>query len=193
MTTVITDWLMVAITFLYLLATIIISVSNQRSAKISQKQLEANLKQYDETKRLQVMPFLQTRIMNLAEDDDYTFLNCFTFRGKESTKDYYLQGTITNVGKGPALNLSYKWTFNGESSEFYVDQDNNVLFAQDTLDSTFEVAGSFKTENDKPASATVEWCYADILGNHYCQQLILTVSDRGFFSCKNQRPILTEK
>ena len=58
----VTDWLMVIITFVYVVATIMISKANIESAKATREQLEQSKKQFVENQRLQVMPSLQIEI-----------------------------------------------------------------------------------------------------------------------------------
>lgn len=60
-----TDWLMVIITFIYVVATIVICIFNGKSAKESKEQIEESKRQYEETKRryetterIKVMPYL---------------------------------------------------------------------------------------------------------------------------------------
>ena len=55
----ITDWLTVAITFIYVIATIIICVSNKKSADLSREALALSREQFEESSRLSVIPFLQ--------------------------------------------------------------------------------------------------------------------------------------
>ena len=52
----ITDWLMVGITGIYVIATIFICVFNGRSAKATREQIAESKRQFEETKRLEYMP-----------------------------------------------------------------------------------------------------------------------------------------
>ena len=58
----VTDWLMVVITAIYVGATIAIWFANNKSARMTEKQLEESRSQFEEAKRLECMPFLQLEI-----------------------------------------------------------------------------------------------------------------------------------
>ena len=58
----ITDWLMVGITAVYVVATIFICIYNGRSAKATREQVAESERQFEETKRLECMPFLQLEV-----------------------------------------------------------------------------------------------------------------------------------
>lgn len=53
-----TDWLMVIITFVYVIATIFICVFNYRSAQAAKEQIELSKVQYEDDVRLKLMPCL---------------------------------------------------------------------------------------------------------------------------------------
>ena len=55
----VTDWIMVGITAVYVIATIFISVANIRSAKATREQLAESKRQYDDKRSLEVMPYIQ--------------------------------------------------------------------------------------------------------------------------------------
>ena len=62
----ITDWLMVIITFVYVAATILICIFNGRSAKATQEQVAESQRQFDESKRLEFLPFFQIENGNMT-------------------------------------------------------------------------------------------------------------------------------
>ena len=55
----ITDWLMVVITAIYVVATIYISRANIKSADATREQLVESKRQYEDKKRLEIMPYIQ--------------------------------------------------------------------------------------------------------------------------------------
>ena len=65
----ITDWLMVVITCVYVVATIFIMIENRKSAKTSSQQLAESKLQFDESRRLQVLPYLQIHISTAIVND----------------------------------------------------------------------------------------------------------------------------
>ena len=60
----ITDWLMVGITVVYVIATVFICWANFSSARASKAQVEESKRQYEETKRLQMMPYIKNLSQN---------------------------------------------------------------------------------------------------------------------------------
>ena len=62
----ITDWLMVGITAVYVVATVFISCANIKSANATRDQLTESKRQYEDKKRLEIMPYEITEIR--AED-----------------------------------------------------------------------------------------------------------------------------
>ena len=55
----ITDWLMVGITFVYVVATILICRFNYQSAKASREQVDESMREFEKNRQLQTMPYLQ--------------------------------------------------------------------------------------------------------------------------------------
>ena len=73
----ITDWLMVIITTIYVIATIIITVENMKATKTTRDQREASSRQFDERKRLDAMPYIYAaykKTPTLYHSDSETFL-----------------------------------------------------------------------------------------------------------------------
>lgn len=67
----ITDWLLVVITAIYVVATIYIMRANQKTAEISKQQIDESKKQFDESRRLQVLPYLQIHISDVIVDEKH--------------------------------------------------------------------------------------------------------------------------
>ena len=63
-TFMITDWLMVVITLIYVITTIKISKANVDSAKATREQVEDSRVQFEKNQRLQVMPSMQIDILD---------------------------------------------------------------------------------------------------------------------------------
>ena len=60
----ITDWLMFGITTIYVIATIFICRANIKAANASRAQIAESQRQFDENRRLDVMPYLQFETTN---------------------------------------------------------------------------------------------------------------------------------
>ena len=110
----ITDWLMVIITGVYVFATIFICIANLNSAKASRDQLEESKRQFRESKRLELMPYLH---LSVEEDTDIAW-NCdynITLSGGNSQK-HCTEKTpspekivVRNIGLGNAKEISLSW------------------------------------------------------------------------------------
>lgn len=105
----ITDWLMVGITVVYVIATIFICVANIHSAKASQLQLLEMKREYEENQRITLMPYLNICKCVEAVGEQGEAACWLT---KPCTKDY-LDATVffqlTNCGPGNAVDISYDY------------------------------------------------------------------------------------
>ena len=133
MTPTITDWLMVGITAVYVIATIFIWIANYKSAqathdqleeskrqfeetkKANQKQLEAmhlqleeSKRQYEETRRLDIMPYLQFKITDRVSFPDTKLeLDILDeYPDKDVFNDWCISGCeLRNIGRGTAKDI----------------------------------------------------------------------------------------
>ena len=122
----ITDWIMVLVTIVYVIATVFIFKANKKSAKAAEDQLQdtkdqmetskaqfeeqlaETKRQYEETKRLSVMPYFQ------CEKDisnTYLFSKELFLDAKERHGSHYHDIVrIKNIGLGTAKNIEARWT-----------------------------------------------------------------------------------
>lgn len=108
-----TDWLMVIITGIYVVATIVISKANITSAKAAQNQVLESRRQFEESQRLQIMPFLQISFRRANRVLTIPDLNLLISSGEMKTGEMLyvseLEMSIENVGLGPAKDIAYQW------------------------------------------------------------------------------------
>ena len=102
----ITDWLMVGITVVYVIATVFICWANFSSARASKAQVEESKRQYEETKRLQMMPYINCDFEKTRADDGLK-LDIVTDCNSSVTHGKYF--IFKNVGLGSAKEITYKW------------------------------------------------------------------------------------
>lgn len=104
----ITDWLMLGITFVYVVATIFICRANIRSAKASKEQLAEMKREHEESIRLQVIPFLQ---VEETAETAYGFELDLPLAAEEKS-DWTMANIvkIKNLGNGAATNIIYEWS-----------------------------------------------------------------------------------
>lgn len=106
-----TDWLMIIITFIYVVATIFICVFNYRSAKAAKEQIEVSKTQYREDSRLKMLPCLLIEKIEPTSEINGTIEICLYGISVESNdeatvcKDIFFK--IANVGCGIAKEIQY--------------------------------------------------------------------------------------
>ena len=105
----ITDWLMVGITVVYVIATVFICWANFSSARASKAQVEESKRQYEETKRLQIMPYFRVdfeKWIPTHQKDEiipYHPLYLSTPVQKEDEITGSCSIKVTNIGMGMAI------------------------------------------------------------------------------------------
>ena len=108
------DSMMLLTTVVYVVATIFICVANFRSARASRNQLEESIREFKESKRLELMPYLHLSVdedTDIAWNSDYNI----TLSGGDSQKNCIEQTAIPekivvhNIGLGNAKEISLSW------------------------------------------------------------------------------------
>lgn len=102
-----TDWLMVVITFVYVVATIFICVFNYRSAQAARKQNELSKMQYEDDVRLKLMPCLLIRRASSSGIINGVVEYEFEHQGNQELITGEIVFTVTNVGSGIAQKIEY--------------------------------------------------------------------------------------
>ena len=166
-----TDRIMVAITAVYAIATIFITISNIVSADASRKQVKESRIQFDEMRRLSSLPFLQIELNGKKDCPVEYTLELPT--GNKPTEDLFSQiGVLRNIGNGTAMNIVFSWdckeaeTSNVDS--FFV---NAIRYGESYK---IELL-STKTENDKEVKGTLTFDYQDLIGNEYEQTMYISI------------------
>lgn len=172
----VTDWLMVGITAVYVVATIFICMANVKSANATREQVTESKRQFDETQRLATMPFLSLeRIKDGTLDSDFEI-------SVPITKEFALfcrhsnVFRLKNIGNGTATAIVYTWICHEKDicetdcfpiNAVSVGSSHNVTF--------------FYTEDeasDCPSKAVLELQYNDLLGHTYEQKIFFSFRDR---------------
>lgn len=103
-----TDWLMVWITAVYVIATVFICVFNGKSASAAKKQTTEMIAQHNQNRRMTIMPFLQIENCPSGIAVHSVILPVLY----EYNKAYILQRTavrLRNLGNGTATNIGFTW------------------------------------------------------------------------------------
>ena len=190
----ITDWLMVGITAVYVVATIIISCANIKSANATRDQLTESKRQYEDKKRLEIMPYIQ---FEQTKDNANHELNLVLNSGDKLTGKYILLVRMKNIGNGTAKDIAYTYQWNNGANTH-----DRGAFPVQALSSgenqTIKVVFSHTVEKRAERSACFVLRYRDLLENAYTQKLILRFTRNSSATLKlveftTSSPVLTPK
>ena len=163
----ITDWIMVAITAVYVIATIVICVFNYKTAKAANLQIQESKRQFDETRRLQVFIFLLlSHFCTWLRVLKNQVRLCFMFFR------HYI--SFENVGLGMLHHTKILWNSKSKHNDGYPAKD--IVMA---VNSPWRITGAFfaeRAESDDPFKSkridcSIDVTYEDLIGNSYSQKV----------------------
>ena len=168
----ITDWLMVGITLVYVIATIAIWFANHKSARATEKQLEESKRQFDETKRLEHMPYMQVSFGEWITSDERGSYLPNMWLDINRTADNHASSSgmsidVTNIGLGLAVNLKCQWVSGDIKQEQHLSA--SILKQEECCTSTFIISAAVPDKEPQYAETSLIICFDDFLGNHYEQ------------------------
>ena len=168
----ITDWLMVGITLVYVIATIAIWFANYKSARATEKQLIESKRQFDEAKRLEHMPYMQVSFgkWKTSEERGSYFPNMWLNINRTADNHASSSGMsidVTNIGLGLAVNIKCKWISSGIEQEQHLSA--SLLKRGECCNSTFIISAAIPEKEPQYADTSLIICFDDFLGNHYEQ------------------------
>ena len=169
---------MVAITAIYVIATIVICVFNYKTAKAASMQIQESKRQFDETRRLQIMPYLQVTITPKKDGEIWNPLPEAWFIISDSDKDntvrsdYYI--SFENIGLGMLHHTKILWNSKSKHNDGYPAKD--IVMA---INSPWRITGAFfaeRAESDDPFKAkridcSIDVTHEDLIGNLYSQKV----------------------
>ena len=180
----VTDWLMVIITGIYMLATIAIFVANLISAKSAKKQLnetkeqieisktqfEEQLaetkRQYEETKRLSIMPYLQCEFAksNVPYKERKVLVKNDCLEGSSHVEIY----EIKNIGLGTAKNIKYQLVNLSGNQEI-----KPFIFQSALSGESHAYCFTFPIPFDQKSDFSIyfDLIFCDLLDNQYSQRI----------------------
>lgn len=169
------DWAMVAITAIYVIATICIMRANQKSAKTAKAQLDEMKREHDETARLQIMPYLQFQVGEKLPVVD-KMLPAFIINVNEYENNEDAVGVITvvevaNIGQGLAVNLTCSWDDMEHMQDFPVE----YLRVEEKKGAHYMFLAKRGTAAGVSDYFMLSFHFADLLGNNYIQDIELSV------------------
>ena len=162
--------LMVLITAIYVIATINISNANIKSAEATNDQIKESARQFEETRRLQVIPYLQLGFTENKVNDvvPCTFLEMRNEKCDSTTFQAFF--SLKNIGLGIAHNTSIKVTTRYKKDDTFPTFD--IVMPPNCEKSTLVHFNVEKCE-DTPGRCEdiyIKFKYDDLLGNTYQQE-----------------------
>lgn len=171
--------LMVWITVLYVIATVEICLANMNAVKATREQLAESKRQYEETRRLNSMPYLQVNISpgKLINEEEPQMPNS-TFAITNFTLDNCVNTVyciaLKNVGLGLLHRTQIIWDSECRHNEEHPERD---LIIPPQVE--WKIAGLFTGEKAKyddsstwkVTDAQLTIIYEDLLGNRYYQKV----------------------
>jgi len=172
------------ITVVYVVATIFICFANIKSAQASRAQIAESQKQFEETKRLECMPFLQMEISNERENPNFDFDLPLVDDNKEYTISKIVK--LKNIGNGTATTITYSWYSRGLKSMQSDYPPINAIMKGDE----YYILISCDTNEEMPmeTDAILTFGYNDLLGHSYEQKVILHFNPDTLLWCENDTP-----
>lgn len=168
------------ITVVYVIATIFICIFNYRSAAATREQVEESKRQFEETKRIELMPYFELFVTDVPPatwNADY-FLYISNMHAEESTV-IDKKVIIRNIGLGNAKNISYSW-INLDGNYNRNDLKFSSIMTGQTQEMVIDFCAEHHTDNNQyDAEVTLIFHYQDLLENSYDQRLtlIFTISE----------------
>ncbi|MBR4702545.1 MAG: hypothetical protein IKO91_01755 [Oscillospiraceae bacterium] len=171
-----TDWIMVGITAVYVIATILISAANIKSAKATREQLAESRRQYEDKKRMEIMPYIQFDKVETAGLADQKLMLSLNSGGSISSV-FPIVLRMKNIGNGAAKDISYIYEWDNHAQKY-----DRGAFPIQALSSG--ESGSLKiefryTQTMDDQSAAFILRYRDLLENEYSQQLSISFKSKG--------------
>lgn len=169
---------MVWITAVYVIATILICYANLKSARATREQVAESKRQFEESKRLEKMPYFD--VSALEKTDDYNIFDpdiTLSLTEKQSKESifYPIPLQFTNIGSGTAADLTFK---RDDTTSIPVEQFPFTSLGSDrshVLCCHF----CFSPEPDFSAFSSeipLFLKYRDLLGNCYQQKIVFSFS-----------------
>ena len=165
----ITDWLIVIITFIYMVATIAIFIANLISAQSSKKQINETKQQFIENKRIDNMP-----LINITITETILPAYCMELDITEDAEGDLLSKTkqvvFENIGKGIAKNITCTYYSNVIGKKKIMEIPILPIKENESINIIF-CAKSGALINSDSTTALFEIEFEDLFDNKYLQKI----------------------
>lgn len=167
------QWILISITFVYVIATILISIFNFRSAKATREQVQESKRQYSETKRLSMQPYFNITIDQLDPNNSSSMQLKLT----EGTS-FLIEAVrfdITNIGLGAAKEIQFCLSTIPEHPEIiWKTLGKTALLSGEKLQTRISfLAGKDLVNRSFSKVAFLQIRFEDLLDNKYLVSITL--------------------
>lgn len=188
--------LMVIITLVYVLATIFICYFNGKSAKATQDQIKESRRQYEETKRLEMMPVIQFRRSTNSSHSSEGYCSMVVTPANKSSSGWKFSCEIIfsmkNIGLGNMKEATYSWTNeDGQKINCGTFPIESLCAKEETeLTIYFESYEREKMKYGEKTKCLLDLTYKDLLENEYAQAITFVFVNQNPEECFNCSPLL---
>lgn len=157
--------ILIWVTIVYVIATIEICLANMNSAKATREQLAESKRQYEETKRIEIMPCFSCYLVGKALTDFSLSLALSSDDSSQGQSIVHLH--LCNVGNGTAKEIRYYW-------HNYSDSYDRGFFPFRAFSSgeSKSVSITFSLTSKKGSKpVSIELLFEDLLNNKYSQTI----------------------
>ena len=163
--------LMVLITAVYVIATIVITVANIKAAKATRAQIAESRWQYEDRKRLEIMPFIQFETSRTEAANHVLSISC------PAAKETILKAgskffQIKNIGLGTAKDIRYSFSW-ADGIECCKDElfPIHAMYSNEVQQIKVLVSHPRSVDKEKEIVGTFIFTYSDLLDNKYEQEM----------------------
>ena len=181
-----TDWPMVIITTIYVVATVRILRANRKSADAAREQLAITKEQYEEAKRLEFMPMLQMQFSHNENDlHEVEHIDIYPSEAEDpSTISQFFD--VKNIGNGTAANITFTWKFT--TLDFFGTDYLPISGIMHGDSCKLILSCDIDSRLIEESTLSLEFEYYDLIGNGYEQRIFLRIKDGEFVRCENDLP-----
>lgn len=154
------------ITVVYVIATIFICFANIKSAKATRDQIAESQRQFNENRRLDIMPYLQFENTN-QPSVDYK-MGVILSEDDHNAGEYHLSLRVKNIGRGTAKDIEYIWT---NFTKTYSQKPFAIKALQNGDACYLQITFSRPRVLKEITVANIELHYKDLLENEYSQKI----------------------
>ena len=175
------DWALVFITLVYAGFTIGIFRSNRKANELTRKQLEDSKKQYEERKRLEIMPFFKITCKTIpGVACPATLIIPYKAYNRLDGDVSGFRLDIENVGLGTAKNISHFWCLEECDDIMPLDlkrESPSAIIVGEKIRVVYHIwhpiLEQLKADNINSLNLIVGLTYEDLLSTKYIQKILV--------------------